>query len=199
MDKFEPYLITYGYFAIFIFIFFGIVGIPSPEESFLLFVGIALSQGSLNLYISILIAFLGAFSGMLTSYFIGYYIGKPFIYKYGKYIGLTKKRWHKARLKFNKYAIWAVAFGYFIPGVRQINPYMAGVSRYRFFPYAISAAIGGAVWTATFVLLGYFLGNKIHKIFSFTPLHIAIAAGFFFLIFLIITGITIWKIRRGRN
>lgn len=196
MEQYMPYLITYGYFAIFVLIFFGIIGIPSPEESLLVFVGIALSQGSLNLFLSIVIAFAGALAGMMTSYLIGYHIGKPFIYKYGKYIGLTKKRWTKASIKFKKYAIWAVAFGYFIPGVRQINPYMAGVSRYKLLPYTISATIGAGVWTTTFILLGYFLGNKIHQIFTFTPLHIAIVAGFFLLIFIVFTIIHILRVRR---
>ncbi len=196
MEHFQPYLVTYGYFAIFVLIFFGIVGIPSPEESLLLFVGVAVSQGSLNLYMCILIAFSGAFTGMAASYVIGYYIGKPFVYKYGKYIGLNRKRWTRARKTFKKYAIFAVALGFFIPGIRQINPYMAGISRYKLLSYLISAFIGGALWSATFVLLGYFLGNKIQQYLTFTPVHLVIAGSFFLVIFFIFAAVHFAKVRK---
>lgn len=197
MDKFQSYLVTYGYFAIFILIFFGIVGIPSPEESFLIFLGIAISQGSFNIYYVILVAFLGAFTGMVTAYTVGYYLGKPFVYKFGKYIGLTRKRWTRARGTFQKYAAYAVAFGYYVPGVRQINPYMAGISRFKLVPFLLSSIIGGVSWTTTFVLLGYFLGSRFTHYLSLTPMHFVIFGGFFLIIFIIFAIIQYLKMRKS--
>ncbi|MFC7394927.1 DedA family protein [Scopulibacillus cellulosilyticus] len=195
MENFEPYLVTYGYFAIFFLLFFGITGIPSPEESFMLFIGVAVSQSTLNLYGSLVCAFSGVFSGMITSYFIGKYVGKPFINKFGKYFGLTPERWEKAETKYKKHSAWTIAIGYFIPGIRQINPYLAGISRSRLVTYIISSAIGGAVWVTTFILLGYFLGNKIQQYLHFKPIHLAIIVGIFLLIFIVITIIHIIRIK----
>ncbi|MBM7644651.1 membrane protein DedA with SNARE-associated domain [Scopulibacillus daqui] len=199
MAHFEPFLITYGYFAIFFLLFFGITGIPSPEESFMVFIGIAISQNTLNLYSSLGCAFLGVFSGMITSYFIGKYIGKPFINKFGKYVGLTPERWEKAETKYKRHAAWTIAFGYFIPGIRQINPYLAGISRSSLITYIISSAIGGAVWVLTFIFLGYFLGNKIQQYLTFKPQHLAIIAGIFLLIFAVATIIHIIRIKKKEN
>ncbi|MFD2617317.1 DedA family protein [Terrilactibacillus laevilacticus] len=197
MELIQNYFYTYGYLAIFIFIFFGIVGIPSPEESFLIFVGIALSQGSLNIALCILIAFLGSLTGMITSYLIGYYIGKPFIIKYGKYIGLTPERWRKAEEKFQKRAFIMITIGYFIPGIRQINPYMAGLSRYKFIFYLIASTIGALVWCNLFILLGFFVGNKVHEYLTFTPVHIAIVGSILAFVFIIVTIVHFIRIKRS--
>ena len=91
-QNFETYIAAYGYIAIFVFLFFGIVGIPAPEESLIIFVGIAISQGTLNFYSALIVAFLGVIVGMFTAYTVGYIIGKPILYKLGKFIGLNKKK-----------------------------------------------------------------------------------------------------------
>ncbi|RYL98474.1 DedA family protein [Sporolactobacillus sp. THM7-7] len=157
MEHIQTYFYAYGYLTVYLFLFAGLIGIPSAEESFMIFVGIALSQlhGTMNVTVCIILAAAGSASGMTTAYLIGYYIGKPFMMKYGKYIGLTPRRWHKAETRFKKHAFWAVFIGYFIPGVRQINPYLAGLSRARFFTFLMAALSGASVWATTFILLVY--------------------------------------------
>ena len=119
MEHIQAYIAAYGYIAIFVFLFFGIVGIPAPEESLLIFIGIALSQGTLHFFPALIAAFLGVITGMFTAYTIGYIIGKPVLYKLGKFIGLSQKKWDKATITFKKHALWSVTAGYFIPGIRQ--------------------------------------------------------------------------------
>jgi membrane-associated protein len=193
MDQYAGYIITYGYFAIFLFLYLGITGIPSPEESFMVFVGLTISQGSLNLYHSIILAFLGVTMGMISAYAIGYVVGKPLIHRFGKFIGLPPHRFKKATEKFKKNANWAIITGFFIPGIRQINPYMAGISRIPFFMFFLMSSIGGFIWTVTVILIGAFLGNRVRQFIHITPFHLALIGGVFLIVFVLFVVIRFLK------
>lgn len=68
MDSLVHYLDSYGYMIIFIFLFFGIVGIPAPEESLLFLIGILSEQQDVKLFPAVLSAFAGSFTGMLAAF-----------------------------------------------------------------------------------------------------------------------------------
>jgi membrane protein DedA with SNARE-associated domain len=53
-----------------------------------------------------------------------------------------------------------LAIGYFLPGLRHLNAFIAGASRLRFWIFALFAYTGGLLWVATFVTLGYFVGEE---------------------------------------
>ncbi|MCL1632344.1 DedA family protein [Sporolactobacillus sp. CPB3-1] len=192
MENIQSLFLTYGYLFVFLYLFCGLIGVPAAEESFLLFVGITLSQITeadppLRLSVCILMAVLGASSGMVSAYLIACYIGEPFIVRYGKYIGLTKQRWEKARRRFQKHTFLAIIAGYFIPGIRQINPYLAGLSRARFITYLSASLLGAWVWATIFLSLGYFAGNQIHRFIGFGLFHVILIGAILFIGFVIIT------------
>ncbi|WP_163070886.1 DedA family protein [Priestia flexa] len=156
------YINAFGYTTIFLILFCGIVGIPAPEESFLIILGMFIAKGQLLLYSSTIYACLGVIVGMLVAYALGRYAGVPFFSKYGKYVGLTEPKLKAAREKFHKHGKWTILFGLFIPGLRQISPYLAGISHYPFLLYVCFSVIGGIVWVLSFLLLGYFVGDQVH-------------------------------------
>lgn len=199
MAHYASYILSYGYFAIFLFLYLGITGIPSPEESFMIFVGLTISQGSLNLYHSIFLAFLGVTLGMISAYTIGYVVGKPLFHKFGKFIGLPPHRFKKATEKFEKNANWAILIGFFIPGMRQINPYMAGISRIPFFIFLVTSMIGSLIWTTTIILIGTFLGDRVRQFIHITPLHLAILGIAFLILFVLFVVIRFFKKRKARD
>lgn len=49
--------------------------------------------------------------------------------------------------------------GYFIPGVRHLTAYLAGISRIDFQKFMIFAYSGALLWSITFISLGYELGE----------------------------------------
>ncbi|MFD6442012.1 DedA family protein [Peribacillus sp. NPDC060186] len=135
IDTLLGFIDLYGYLIIFLFLFFGIVGVPAPEESLLFLIGVLIVQGKLSFGLAVLCAILGAFIGMLTAYVCGKYVGYPFINKYGKYIGITNERWEKAKNNYMENAKKTIVFGFYIPGIRQISPYFAGISNINFWEY----------------------------------------------------------------
>ncbi|MED4042634.1 DedA family protein, partial [Priestia aryabhattai] len=100
--------------------------------------------------------------------------------KYGKYVGLTKEKIEAASGSYHKYGIWTILFGLYIPGLRQISPYMAGISRYPFLLYLLLSVVGSLVWVLSFLVLGYYVGDRIHISY------IIMGAVAFFVIYLLI-------------
>lgn len=161
MDQLNYYLDIYSYWIIFFFLFCGIVGIPAPEESLLVLVGILSNQHDLQLMPTLVSAFAGSFSGMLFAYLIGRSF-MIYVMKYGRFIGLTDKRWAKLKKNYMTNIPKTILFGFYIPGLRQINPYFAGLKPVPFATFLLFSFIGTGLWVFPFVLIGYYAGNTFH-------------------------------------
>jgi membrane protein DedA with SNARE-associated domain len=55
---------------------------------------------------------------------------------------------------------WGLTFGYFVPGFRHLTAFAAGMSAVEAPQFALFAYSGGCLWVASFLGLGYFLGNR---------------------------------------
>ena len=62
---------------------------------------------------------------MIISYFIGRKAGRPFINKFGKWVGLKEKRMEKVDRWMKKYGPYTIILGYFIPGIRHVTCYFS--------------------------------------------------------------------------
>jgi membrane protein DedA with SNARE-associated domain len=155
----------YGYIALFGLLAVGIVGIPVPDEILMTTVGsLTTNGGPLSFGKSILFSFAGTMVGMMVSYYLGKTVGKPFLYRYGKWVKLTPQRLDRAEGWFKKYGLWTVVFGYYVPGVRHFTCYLAGVSGVSLWRYLLYAGSGALVWCLTFLTLGHFIGVNAPRI-----------------------------------
>lgn len=197
-QSFVDIINQHGYWALYLLLVIGIVGLPIPDETLMTFVGsLTAVDGLLSYTGTLIVSYCGAMTGMLISYTLGYKVGQPFLYRYGKWIMLTPERLAKAEGWFHKYGLWTVFFGYFIPGLRQLTCYWAGVSRVTFWRYLIYAGGGAVIWVCTFVTLGHFIGNNIEPIMQLIHHYL----GLFVVIVLVIgliAGLLYWK-KRKRN
>src|SRR5215831_13205896 len=73
----------YGYGAIFALLMLGIVGLPVPDETLLVFVGYLSVNGTLRLEPALATAFLGSACGISVSYALGRFVGLPALMTYG--------------------------------------------------------------------------------------------------------------------
>ncbi|MFC4411256.1 DedA family protein [Chungangia koreensis] len=192
IETFLSYINTYGYIIICIFLFFGIVGIPAPEESLLFFIGVLIDQSSLAFIPAGLSAFFGAFSGMIFAYAIGKYVGMPFVHKYGKYVGITEERWIKVKEKYKGNIKKTIVFGFYIPGIRQISPYFAGMNKVPFMQFLYTSVLGTLVWTMPFILIGYYTSGVFNINLEYMPY-----IGLFLMLLFIVFGIV--KYSKKRN
>ncbi|OKP85464.1 hypothetical protein A3844_16155 [Paenibacillus helianthi] len=160
MEMVTEFISQFGYAAIVILLALGIVGLPIPDETLMVFVGYLASVHVLNYVLVILFSFIGSVAGMTISYTIGRKLGYSIIHKCGKWVGLTPKRYRKVKRWFAKYGVWTIFFSYFIPGVRHAAGYISGITTMPFKKYFLLCCIGAAVWTVLFVSIGFFVGQK---------------------------------------
>lgn len=158
------WITQYGYAAIFSLLVLGIVGLPVPDETLLTFTGYLVFTGHLSPVPAFLSACAGSASGITISYMLGRTFGLKLIHRYGKYLRITEEHIVKAHAWFARVGHWGLTFGYFIPGVRHFTAYAAGMSEVEPHQFALFAYSGSILWTASFISLGYFLGERWHAV-----------------------------------
>ena len=177
MESIFQLVTQYGYGAIFALMMFGIVGIPIPDETILTFAGYLVSRNILLLHFTLLSAFLGSVSGITVSYELGKRLGLPFLHRYGKKFSLTEEKISKAQKWYDRYDRWVLVVGYFIPGVRHVSAFVAGLSGLRYRTFALFAYSGALVWSVSFVLLGLIVGAEWRDISERIRGHLLLGSG----------------------
>ena len=154
------WITEYGYLAIFVLLIFGIVGLPIPDETLLTFTGYLIYRGELSMPLAFAAAAAGSASGMTISYTLGRSFGLALLHRFGKHVHLTPERLARAHAWFERIGHWALTVGYFIPGVRHLTAYAAGMTEVAPHQFALFAYSGTVLWVTAFLSLGYFLGER---------------------------------------
>src|ERR1035438_4573800 len=154
------WIAQYGYLAIFSLLVLGIVGLPVPDETLLTFTGYLVFRGHLSPGPAFLSGFAGSACGITLSYTLGRTFGLALVHRYGRYVRITPEHVAKAHAFFRRAGHWSLTIGYFIPGVRHFTAYAAGMSDLEYPTFALFAYAGAAIWAATFIGLGYLLGDR---------------------------------------
>ncbi|MBZ5603021.1 MAG: DedA family protein [Acidobacteriia bacterium] len=160
MDAVFTWITTYGYGAIFLLLMLGVVGLPIPDETLLVFSGYLISKGTMHPLPAWMCAVAGSWCGISLSYTIGRTLGLGFIHKFGKYIHVTEERLTGVHKWFDRMGHWVLFFGYYIAGVRHFSAILAGTSGLSFPSFIAYAWAGGLLWVTTFLTLGYYLGEN---------------------------------------
>lgn len=130
-----------------------------PGDSLLFAAGALIAAGNtgLSIYILALILIVAAFTGNTINYLLGGYLG-PKVFKEDNKI-LKLSYYQQTHAFFEKHGALAVIFSRFMPIIRTIAPFVAGVSGMPFLKYSLYNIIGGASWIIVFLFAGYMLGN----------------------------------------
>jgi membrane protein DedA with SNARE-associated domain len=160
METLLAWLSQHGYSGLFFLLMLGILGLPIPDETLLVFCGYLIYKGRLEATPAFLFGFAGSVCGITLSYFLGLKFSRDLIYRYGKYLRITPKHVDDVTGWFYRFGLWLLTIGYFIVGVRHFTALVAGMSGLNIRRFAIYAYPGAAVWVATFLTLGYFFGER---------------------------------------
>jgi len=156
----------YGYIGIFSLLTLGIIGAPIPDEGVLAFAGYLVYEGKLQLLPTVAAAFLGSVCGITLSYGLGRTIGTYLITKFGPAVQITGDKVTHVQTWFERVGKWGLLFGYYLPGVRHVIAFGAGVSKLQLPVFALFAYTGGFIWSVTFISAGYYLGREWTLVFG---------------------------------
>lgn len=149
---------TYAILFLIVFCETGLVVTPFlPGDSLLFAVGAFVAADILNGWISIIILFTAAVLGDAVNYVIGRRLGKA-VFKEGNRF-LKLEYLHKTEAFYEKYGARAIVLARFVPIVRTIAPFVAGVGKMNYSKFGFYNVIGAAFWVLSMVGAGYFFGN----------------------------------------
>ena len=140
------------------------VGLVAPGEFTVILGGVIAGQGEINVMLLLALTWFAAFLGDTTSFVIGSRLGRAFLERHGPRVKITEERLRQVETYFRKHGGKTILIGRFIGLVRALAPFIAGSSKMpyrRFAPYSV---IGTGLWSATFVLLGYFFWRSFEEV-----------------------------------
>ena len=113
-----------------------------------------------NIVLLIIYVFVAAVAGNFVGYYFGKYTGSSlykrkdnFLWK-RKYLDMTENF-------YKRNGAMAVIGGRFLPIIRTFVPILAGIIKLEYKKFVIYNLAGAFLWSTSFILLGYFLGQLV--------------------------------------
>jgi membrane protein DedA with SNARE-associated domain len=111
-------------------------------------------------------ATIGAAVGSLAGYLIGAWGGRPLLDRYGRYIHIHPDDLDRADAWFARYGGWAVFLARFVPLLRALINYPAGVARMPIGRFLLFSILGSIPWNLALVTAGWVLGENYEALYS---------------------------------
>jgi membrane protein DedA with SNARE-associated domain len=156
--KVTAFIASMGYWGIGILMAIESCNIPIASEVTLPFGGYLVSVGRLTLWGTVLAGAVGGTAGSLISYYIGFFGGRPFLERYGRYLGASPRRLAMAEQWFARYKLWTVFFTRLLPVVRTFISLPAGVAGVNIVIFTVYTFLGTLVWSLLLTYVGFVMG-----------------------------------------
>jgi len=140
-------------------------------------------------------ATIGAAAGSLAGYLIGAWGGRPLLNRYGRYVHIHPDDLDRADAWFARYGGWAVFLARFVPLLRALINYPAGVARMPIGRFLLFSILGSIPWNLALVTAGWVLGENYEALYeAIRPFEIVIYV-------VVVLGVAFILIRwaRGRS
>jgi membrane protein DedA with SNARE-associated domain/membrane-associated phospholipid phosphatase len=164
LDVVSQWVAHYGYALVAVFLLIEAAGVPVPGETALVTAAALAGRGTLSISGVLIAGVLGTMAGGHLGYWMGARGGSGAIMRYGKWVGLTPKRMEKTQRFFDDHGAKTVLLGRFVAFVRSFVGIFAGISAMPMRVFTLYNAMGGALWVATFSLLGYVFGRNLPRL-----------------------------------
>jgi membrane-associated protein len=146
---------SYAVLALVIFCETGLVITPFlPGDSLLFAAGAISALGGMNVHLLAVLLIAAAIIGDAVNYTVGRYFGERIAARYIKPEYLERTRSFYAR-----HGGKTIVLARFIPIVRTMAPFVAGMGQMEYRRFAWYNVTGGMGWVLLFIYAGYFFGN----------------------------------------
>jgi membrane-associated protein len=131
-----------------------------PGDSLLFSLGLFAHQGLIRLEIIIPVLILSGFIGNLIGYHLGSFVREK--HHTSKLLKTIPDKYiTKTELFYQKYGSWTIFISRFIPVVRTVAPFLAGVSKMNYKKFVILSLVGAIFWSAIVTTTGFLFGSYV--------------------------------------
>jgi membrane protein DedA with SNARE-associated domain len=183
-----------GYPGVFILSALESTFLPIPSEVTLIPAGYLIHQGVWNGPLVFFLATTGTLAGSLSNYAIAYYCGRYVLVRYGKYFFMDEEKLLKMEAYFIKHGALSIFLGRLVMGVRHFISFPAGLAKMDLKKFSLYTTLGGAIWTAILLGVGYAIGDNKELVMSLMP---ALKIGF--LIAVALGGFIYWQRHKAKK
>ena len=122
----------------------------------------AMTDDSMNIFLVVIFATIGADLGALINYYLARWLGRPIVYKFansrfGHMCLIDEAKVRHAEEYFRKHGAASTFFGRLIPAVRQLISIPAGLAGMKLGSFLLYTTLGAGIWNTILALLGYFI------------------------------------------
>lgn len=135
-----------------------LAGFFLPGDSLLFSVGVASGAAGVNIFALAAMLMIAAIAGDNTGYFLGRHAG-PLIFSRPKSKWFHPDHLERTRKFYERYGARAVVYARFIPIIRTCTPFISGVARMPYSRFLTFSLLGGVLWIAGIMTLGYQMGQ----------------------------------------
>ncbi len=191
----EEFLTTYGLAAIFAVMLVKGIGIPIPIPSDLIMIITAaqVALGRFVLWQAFLVILAAMVAGGSVQFLLARALGRKFLYRLGRYIGLTQERLDRVSATIQKSGPIALGVSLVTPGIRSAAVPAAGLAGLPYLTFFTGALIGSALFLALHFAIGLVGGPIIAFVMSAINLPMLVFFAAFFAI-----GLIGWMLLRRR-
>jgi membrane protein DedA with SNARE-associated domain len=107
---------------------------------------------------------IGSTLGAIGIYYAARWGGRPLLYKYGKYVLISRDDIDMADRFFDRYGPWTIFFGRMVPLVRSLVSVPAGIVEMPIWKFTIYTFLGSFIWAVGLAYGGYRLGREYEDI-----------------------------------
>ncbi len=154
---------SYGYLSLFVLMMAESASAPIPSEIILPIAGYLTYEGVLsNLAATFAVGTVAALTGALLDYYLALFLGRPFVGAILRVFRLDAGELNRAERWFERSGQWTVLAARFVPLVRALISFPAGLFRMGLPQFALMTALGCAVWNGVLLYTGFAAGKYVN-------------------------------------
>jgi membrane protein DedA with SNARE-associated domain len=189
-----------GYAGIFLLMLAESLFPPIPSELIIPFAGFSAANGTLNLWLVLLSATVGAVVGMLPWYFAGRLFGLERVRwladRFGRIMTLNSEEIDTATDWFRRFGPIIVFVGRLLPLIRTLISVPAGLAAMPFWKFLLFSTLGALTWNSILVGAGFLLAEHYELVETWLDPGTTIVLGLVVVIYLY--RFVTWRPTRGR-
>jgi membrane-associated protein len=164
LDQLLAALTQYGSPALFVVVAIAAIGVPVPVTLLLIVTGSLAAQGSINVWLAIIIASAGSVAGDQIGFAVGRWGGKKLIAKFSRLLG-DAERIKKLDARARSWGGAGVFFSRWL--VTPLGPWInlaSGAADYSWLQFTLWDILGESFGAALFIWLGHLFSDRVQEV-----------------------------------